>query len=100
MVAKVFVDGIDPSGANNVYIHDCIIENGDDNVAVKANSSNVLVERCSFIGGRGATIGSVQYVRAFTSAILFPRPYRCGLFEKLILSVFSPSASAAKCCIF
>lgn len=60
-------DGIDPmNGAQDIWIHDTFIHNGDDSVAVKALDGdpstctrNVLVEDCQFELGHGASIGSV-----------------------------------------
>eukprot|EP01103_Thecamoeba_quadrilineata_P007516 TRINITY_DN17380_c0_g1_i1.p1 TRINITY_DN17380_c0_g1~~TRINITY_DN17380_c0_g1_i1.p1 ORF type:complete len:397 (+),score=43.30 TRINITY_DN17380_c0_g1_i1:25-1215(+) len=52
-------DGIDPQTCTNVHIRDCYISTGDDNVAVKTNTTNVLVENCIFGNGHGATIGSI-----------------------------------------
>ena len=60
-------DGIDPmNGAQDIWIHDTFIHNGDDAIAVKGLdgdpstcTSNVLVENCQFELGHGASIGSV-----------------------------------------
>jgi len=59
-------DGIDPgSDSKNIHIHDCVIDNGDDGVAVKPGTiaggctKNILVENCHFIRGHGASIGSI-----------------------------------------
>eukprot|EP00026_Physarum_polycephalum_P009323 Phypoly_transcript_09442.p1 GENE.Phypoly_transcript_09442~~Phypoly_transcript_09442.p1 ORF type:complete len:299 (+),score=29.94 Phypoly_transcript_09442:374-1270(+) len=52
-------DGIDPMNCNNLWIHDCYIDNGDDNVAIKDDCSNVVVENCIFGNGHGASIGSI-----------------------------------------
>lgn len=60
-------DGIDPmNGAQDIWIHDTFIHNGDDSIAVKALdgdpstcTKNVLVERCQFEMGHGMSIGSV-----------------------------------------
>ena len=60
-------DGIDPmNGAQDIWIHDTFIHNGDDSIAVKALdgdpstcTSNVVVENCQFELGHGASIGSV-----------------------------------------
>ena len=60
-------DGIDPSG-KNVYIHDIVVQNYDDVVAVKPAhkgytlsdcSENMLIERVNVTYGVGMTIGSV-----------------------------------------
>jgi polygalacturonase len=60
-------DGIDPmNGAQDIWIHDTFIHNGDDSIAVKALDGdpstctrNVVVENCHFELGHGASIGSV-----------------------------------------
>jgi len=49
-------DGVDVHG-QPFYIHDSIINVGDDNVAVHA--SNLLVDKCKFGSGHGASIGSI-----------------------------------------
>lgn len=54
-------DGVEPMWSTNVYIHDCIIDNGDDCVTIKSGSSNVLVERLDCTHSHGITIGSVWY---------------------------------------
>ena len=60
-------DGIDPSG-KNVYIHDVVIQNYDDAVAVKPAhqkeeyvecAEDMLIERATVYWGVGMTIGSV-----------------------------------------
>jgi len=61
-------DGIDPATSHNVLIDHCIIDTGDDNVAIKsgvadpafpnAGSSNIVVEHSQFIHGHGMSIGS------------------------------------------
>ncbi|GMI13372.1 hypothetical protein TrLO_g7960 [Triparma laevis f. longispina] len=60
-------DGFDPAG-ENIYIHDCEIENYDDAVAVKPSSDkyniqctkNVTVENMKIRYGVGMSIGSVS----------------------------------------
>jgi polygalacturonase len=52
-------DGIDPAG-NNYLIENCIISNGDDNIAVTAENvacSNITIEDCTFGTGHGVSIG-------------------------------------------
>jgi polygalacturonase len=56
-------DGIDPSGWN-FRITDCTIDGGDDNIAVKPDSSrapgnkNFRISHCRFLHGHGMSIGS------------------------------------------
>ena len=60
-------DGFDPAG-ENIWIHDCSIENYDDAVAVKPSGSkdlrqctkNVLVENMKIKYGVGMSVGSVS----------------------------------------
>lgn len=44
---------------NNVTIQGCYFSGGDDNIAIKNDTANVLVEDCTFGNGHGASIGSV-----------------------------------------
>ena len=56
-------DGIDPSGWNYL-ITNCIIDTGDDNIAIKPGSSrtpgnkNFLGQNCQFLHGHGMAVGS------------------------------------------
>jgi len=60
-------DGIDPSACKDVLITKCHIDNGDDNVAIKAGhkvagrefaSEDITVTDCIFLHGHGMSIGS------------------------------------------
>jgi polygalacturonase len=60
-------DAIDPSMCRNVTIRRCLVDVGDDNVAVKSGkphpnrqfaSDTLLVEDCTFKHGHGMSIGS------------------------------------------
>jgi polygalacturonase len=53
-------DGIDPSQSTGVQITHCTIDNGDDNIAIKAagKCENVTVKDCTFLHGHGLSIGS------------------------------------------
>ncbi|MHC1704212.1 MAG: glycoside hydrolase family 28 protein [Tenuifilaceae bacterium] len=60
-------DAIDPSRSKNVKITHCIIDVGDDNVAIKAGRSsgqkgavceNIEISDCVFLHGHGLSIGS------------------------------------------
>jgi len=60
-------DGIDPSLSVNVIIRNCLIDVGDDNIAIKSGRKlstrewgceNILVENCHFKYGHGMSIGS------------------------------------------
>jgi polygalacturonase len=56
-------DGIDPSGWN-FLIADCMIDVGDDNIAIKPAGSrtpgnkNFTVKNCTFVHGHGCSVGS------------------------------------------
>lgn len=60
-------DAIDPSACKNVLIAKCILDVGDDNVALKSGHSvpgrtaaceNITVVDCTFLHGHGMSIGS------------------------------------------
>ncbi|MCL4419754.1 glycoside hydrolase family 28 protein [Patescibacteria group bacterium] len=55
------LDGIDPMYSNNVWIKNVVIHSGDDCVAVKQGSTNILVENSLFQTGHGASIGSIKH---------------------------------------
>jgi len=56
-------DGIDPSGWN-FLITGCMIDSGDDNIAIKPGSGripgdkNFTVKNCTFVHGHGCSVGS------------------------------------------
>ena len=60
-------DGIDPSASRRVLIAGCVIDTGDDNIAIKSGKpehgpvEDMLVEHCTFLGGHGMSIGSETY---------------------------------------
>ncbi|OHB51048.1 MAG: hypothetical protein A2Y10_17135 [Planctomycetes bacterium GWF2_41_51] len=61
-------DAIDPSECRNIRISNCLIDVGDDNVALKSGKqnqrypnqacANITVSNCTFIHGHGMSIGS------------------------------------------
>lgn len=60
-------DGIAPYSSHDVEITDCLIDAGDDNIAIKSSRpsgakdstcSNITISRCTFLHGHGATIGA------------------------------------------
>ena len=57
-------DGIDPAASKRVLITGCTIDTGDDNIAIKSGNpeygptEDVLIEKCTFLGGHGMSIGS------------------------------------------
>lgn len=59
-------DGADTIYADNITFRNWIVDNGDDSISLKANSTNVLIEDCQFYTGLGLAIGSIgQYEGAF-----------------------------------
>ncbi|KAL1303108.1 hypothetical protein AAFC00_006547 [Neodothiora populina] len=52
-------DGADTVYANNITFRRWIVENGDDAIALKANSTNILIEDCEFYRGVGLAMGSI-----------------------------------------
>ncbi|KAL1857444.1 hypothetical protein Daus18300_010417 [Diaporthe australafricana] len=55
-------DGADTVYANNITFRNWVVDNGDDSIAMKANSTNILIENCDFYTGLGVAIGSIgQY---------------------------------------
>jgi polygalacturonase len=55
-------DAIDPSNCRNVLIRHVTTDEGDDNVALKANrdgpTENVTITDCAFLHGHGVSVGS------------------------------------------
>jgi polygalacturonase len=45
--------------ANNITIRDMFVTGGDDNVCIKNDTANVLIENVVFHDGHGASIGSI-----------------------------------------
>ena len=58
-------DGIDPGNSTNVTIAHSWIDNGDDNVAIKANVQHISVLDNHFYTGHGMSIGSEATGDAF-----------------------------------
>jgi hypothetical protein len=59
-------DGADTVYANNITFRRWNVTNGDDSIALKANSTNILIEDCDFYMGLGVAIGSIgQYNNTF-----------------------------------
>ncbi|CEL08645.1 hypothetical protein ASPCAL11792 [Aspergillus calidoustus] len=59
-------DGANTLFSDNIVFRRWDIENGDDSIAAKANSTNILIEDCIFRDGQGVAIGSIgQYADRF-----------------------------------
>ena len=57
-------DAIDINSCDTVIVRDCDLDEGDDNVSIKATEgpcANVLVENCRCLHGHGISIGSETY---------------------------------------
>jgi len=56
-------DGIDPSQCDSVMITNCTINNGDDDIAIKAAGpcQGIYVKNCHFFNGHGLSVGSETY---------------------------------------
>lgn len=64
--STINTDGSDTFYSNNITFLRWSITNGDDSIAPKANSSNILIQDSIFYGGNGVAIGSIgQYLNAF-----------------------------------
>jgi polygalacturonase len=51
-------DAIDPGPGTNFWIHDCDIDNGDDDIVIKSGGTNILIENNTIKHGHGISIGS------------------------------------------
>ncbi|KAK4631571.1 Alpha-L-rhamnosidase rgxB [Fulvia fulva] len=55
-------DGADTIYADNIMFRGWTVDNGDDSISTKANSTNILMENCDFYTGLGVAVGSIgQY---------------------------------------
>jgi polygalacturonase len=61
-------DALDPTSCNRVIIRNCVLDAGDDNVAIKTvvgypsfPMQNVLIEGCTCLHGHGISMGSETY---------------------------------------
>jgi len=58
-------DGIDPGNSTNVTVAHSWIDNGDDNIAIKANVQHMSVLDNHFYSGHGMSIGSEAIGQAY-----------------------------------
>ncbi|KAK3676759.1 hypothetical protein LTR78_003536 [Recurvomyces mirabilis] len=59
-------DGADTIYADNITFRGWTVDNGDDSISTKANSTNILIENCDFYTGLGVAVGSIgQYKDRF-----------------------------------
>ena len=62
-ISTINTDGIDTFYTNNITLRRWDVTEGDDQVAPKANTSNMLIQDSHFHGGNGVSIGSIgQYL--------------------------------------
>ncbi|XP_042059708.1 probable polygalacturonase At3g15720 [Salvia splendens] len=54
-------DGIDISSSSNLFIQDCVMETGDDCIAINGGTSSVLISRVTCGPGHGISIGSLGH---------------------------------------
>ncbi|KAF9458085.1 pectin lyase-like protein [Collybia nuda] len=55
-------DGVDTFFSNRITFRNWTVTGGDDNISLKANSTNILIQDSVFHGGLGVAIGSIgQY---------------------------------------
>lgn len=59
-------DGADTIYSTNISFNNWLVDNGDDSISVKANSTNISITNSTFIRGLGIAIGSIgQYEGEF-----------------------------------
>ena len=59
-------DGADTLFSDSITFRGWTVDNGDDAIALKANSTNILVEDCVFYTGQGFALGSIgQYLGVY-----------------------------------
>ena len=64
--ATLNTDGADTIYADNITFRRWTVDNGDDSISQKANSTNILIEDSDFYNGLGVAIGSIgQYYGRF-----------------------------------
>jgi galacturan 1,4-alpha-galacturonidase len=59
-------DGADTFFSSNLTFSNWLVDNGDDSISFKANSTDMIVKDCEFNRGLGVAIGSIgQYLGVF-----------------------------------
>lgn len=59
-------DGADTIYSSHIAFSNWIVDNGDDSLSPKANSTNITMSNCRFYNGNGIAIGSIgQYKGVF-----------------------------------
>lgn len=63
-------DGADTLYSDNITFVRWVIQNGDDSISQKTNSTNILIEDCSFYRGIGVALGSIgQYAGQYDQIV-------------------------------
>ncbi|KAI1857450.1 hypothetical protein JX265_011185 [Neoarthrinium moseri] len=82
-------DGADTVYADNITFRGWTVDNGDDSIAMKANSTNILIEDCRFYTGLGVAIGSIgqypdtfEYIENVTARNIEVHGMRYGAYVK------------------
>jgi galacturan 1,4-alpha-galacturonidase len=66
-------DGCDTVYADNITFRRWTVDNGDDSISLKANSTNILIEDCEFYTGLGVAIGSIGQYGKFAKSPFYLR---------------------------
>ncbi|KAI0466869.1 glycoside hydrolase family 28 protein [Xylaria cf. heliscus] len=82
-------DGYDTIDSNNITFRNLYVRNGDDAIAIKGNSTNILVEDSTFdkslglaFGSLGQYIGTVEVVENITARNIVGKGTRYGAYVK------------------
>ncbi|KAL2007439.1 hypothetical protein VTN00DRAFT_8877 [Thermoascus crustaceus] len=90
-------DGWDTYRSDNIVIQDSVINNGDDCVAFKPNSSNILVQNLHCNGSHGISVGSLGQYKGETDIVENVFVYNVSMFnasDGARIKVWSGVASA------
>lgn len=82
-------DGADTVYSDNITFRGWTVDNGDDSISMKANSTNILIEDCDFYTGLGVAIGSIgqysdtfEYIENVTARNIQVHNMRYGAYVK------------------
>jgi galacturan 1,4-alpha-galacturonidase len=62
-------DGCNTIYSNNIELARWSVTNGDDSIAIKANSTNILIRDSTFYSGLGVAFGSIGQLKGVFEAI-------------------------------
>ncbi|KAL2217000.1 exopolygalacturonase precursor [Thermoascus aurantiacus ATCC 26904] len=74
-------DGWDTYRSDNIVIQNSVINNGDDCVAFKPNSSNILVQNLHCNGSHGISVGSLGQYKGETDIVENVLVYNISMFN-------------------